>query len=145
MKIMMEKLAGGNFIPANDFEAEKLTKIKTGDMVEVSITKKRNPRFHRKAFALFNFCFEYWRGTNEFQDESKQFDTFRANLLVLAGFYDQLYKIDGSMRIEAKSLKFSQMSDEEFDKCYQAVVRAACKHIFHSADERTYNRLITMF
>ena len=34
---------------------------------------------------------------------------------------------------------------EEFEKCYVALTNAAMEHIFKSADERTYNQLISFF
>jgi len=78
-------------------------------------------------------------------NESKQFDVFRQNLTVLAGYYDQLYTIKGEVRIEAKSLSYGSMSQDEFEDCYSALISAAIKHIFQTTDESTYNQLLSFF
>lgn len=141
----MIKEAGGVFRPVNDMEYEKTVKFKTGEQYSVEIKLARNPAFHRKVFAFFNFCFEYWKGDNEFQSESKQFDIFRQHLTCLAGFYDQYSNIHGEVRIEAKSLAFSSMNQEEFEECYNALIRAALKHVFPGADVGIENQLMNFF
>jgi hypothetical protein len=141
----MIKEAGGVFRPVNDMEYEKTVKFKTGEQYSVEIKLARNPAFHRKVFAFFNFCFEYWKGDNEFQSESKQFDIFRQHLTCLAGFYDQYSNIHGEVRIEAKSLAFSSMNQEEFEECYNALIRAALKHLFPGADVGIENQLMNFF
>lgn len=141
----MIKEAGGVFRPVNDMEYEKTVKFKTGEQYSVEIKLARNPAFHRKVFAFFNFCFEYWKGDNEFQSESKQFDIFRQHLTCLAGFYDQYSNIHGEVRIEAKSLAFSSMNQEEFEECYNALIRAALKHVFLGADVGIENQLMNFF
>ena len=144
MKIQVIKQSGGSLIPSSDLEADKLAKFKTGEQYEVEIKLSRNPAFHRKVFAFFNFCFEHWAG-DDMQCEAKQFDVFRNQLTCLAGFYDELQKIGGGVRIEAKSLSFSSMSQEEFEKCYSGLINAAMKNIFKSADQSVYDRLISFF
>lgn len=145
MKINFIKQPGGVLVPATDMEADKLNKFKTGQLYEVEIKLTRNPAFHRKVFAFFNFCFAHWKGDNEFQSEQKQFDVFREHLTVLAGYYDSYYSITGSVRIEAKSLAYSNMNQDEFEECYIALTNSAMKNIFRSADQNTYNQLIGFF
>ena len=145
MKIEMIKHAGGVLTPASDIELEKINKFKTGGQYEVEIKLSRNPAFHRKVFAFFNFCFEFWKGSNEFHSESKQFDVFRNHLTVLAGFYNEYYTIHGSVRVEAKSIAYSAMNQEEFEECYNSLINAAMKHVFKTADESTLNQLMNFF
>lgn len=145
MKIEMIKQPGGLLCPASDMELEKLNKFKTGEQYVIEIKLSRNPGFHRKVFAFFQFCFHHWKGDNEFQSESKQFDVFRNNLTVLAGYYEQYFNIKGELRIEAKSLSFSSMEQGEFEECYKALILAAMKHIFKTTDNNTYNQLMSFF
>lgn len=145
MKINMIKHPGGILSPATDLDNDSMTKFKTGETYEIDIKQVRNPSFHRKVFAFFNFCFTHWRCDREFLNESKQFDVFRQNLTVLAGYYDQLYNIKGELRIEARSLSYGSMSQDEFEGCYSALIQAALKHIFKTADESTYNQLLRFF
>jgi len=145
MKVNMVKTAGGNLWPVGDMDAEKLTKFKTGEEYEIDIKLTRNPKFHRKVFAFFNFCFEFWKGDNEFQSEAKQFDVFRNHLTVLAGFYDTFYNINGDVRIEAKSLSYGSMKQQEFEELYNALINAAIKNIFMNADKSIENKLVGFF
>ena len=132
-------------IPASDMEAERLTKFKTGELYEMEIKNSRNPQFHRKVFAFFNFCFSYWRDDREFLSEQAQFDCFRDNLTVLAGYYHTLVNLKGETRIEAKSLSFAAMTQEEFERLYTALINAASKHIFGGADKETEDKLLSFF
>jgi hypothetical protein len=78
-------------------------------------------------------------------DESAQFELFRKQLTVLAGYYNQLYHIDGSFRLEAKSLSYGSMEPEDFEKFYNAAIQAAMKNIFLTTDEQTFNKLMSFF
>lgn len=144
MKVNFTKQAGGVLVPATDLEAEKLTRFKTGETYEVEIKLKRNAAFHRKVFSFFNFCFEHWRG-DSVQCEQRQFDVFRDHLTVLAGFYDSYSGIDGRIRVEAKSISYSNMSQDEFEKLYSALINAAIRHIFGDADQTTIDQLYSFF
>ncbi|OOF72394.1 hypothetical protein BKG91_09485 [Rodentibacter caecimuris] len=148
-KFQMTKLPGGTFVPANETEAEALQKFRNGEQYEIEIKQVRNPAFHRKVFAFFNFCFEHWSvDKTEWQyfDERKQFDTFRKHLTVLAGFYETTYNIKGDVRIEAQSLSYGNMEQDEFEKCYSALINAALKNIFgNTTDENVINQLYAFF
>lgn len=145
MKLNFIKHPGGVLIPADDMEVERLSKFKTGETYEVDIKLVRNPQFHAKVFVFLNFCFAHWRSDKEFQNEYEQFKSFRNHLTVLAGYYTETFNIQGGVRIEAKSLSFGSMSQEEFEGCYNAMINAACKYIFQTTDENTYNQLLSFF
>lgn len=145
MKINVAKQPGGALIPATDMDAESLSKFKSGNVYPIDIKRSRNPQFHAKVFAFFHYCFAHWKSDREFMNESGQFDLFRKNLTVLAGYKEVFYKIDGSVRVEAKSLSYGSMEQDEFEDCYQALIQAAMTNIFIESDEDTYNRLVGFF
>lgn len=149
MKITVTKQPGGILVPADDRAADSLNKFKTGEQYEIEIKLTRNPQFHRKVFAFFNFCYEHWcaSGTNhELMTDTAQFDVFRKNLTVLAGYYDEFASIRGSIRVEAKSLAYASMSQEEFSECYSALINAAIKHVFgKTTDQNVINQLYSFF
>ena len=147
MKINIVKTAGGNLWPADDIDAEKLTKFKTGETYEIDIKLSRNPAFLRKVMVFFHFCEDHWDGerVHEYVSSKEQFDRFRYDLTILAGFYIQTTRLDGSLRTEAESLSFASMTEERFQECYLALTKAAMKHIFKTADSNTYNQLIGFF
>ena len=141
----MLKVAGGNLMPLDDLDNEKMTRFKTGESYEIEIKLTRNPRFHGKVFAFFNFCFAHWKGENDFQDEQGQFDVFRKHLTVLAGYYDSHFNIKGEARIEAKSLSYGNMKQEEFELFYSALIRAAMANLFQGCDKSIENKLMGFF
>ena len=145
MIIEIIKLSGGTLVPASDIDAEKLAKFKTGEQYQIEIKQTRNPAFHRKVFAFFQFCFEHWQSQHEVQCLDKQFDSFRDQMLILAGYYDELYNLSGEVRLEAKSLAYSSMSQEQFEQCYSALINVALKHIFTEDDPVIQDRLIGFF
>jgi hypothetical protein len=149
MKVNFIKQVGVVLIPANEIEVDRLKRLKTGEMYEVDLVSSRNPAFHGKVFAFFNFVYNYWSADKtewEHFNEQKQFDTFRKNLTVLAGFKEVSYTIDGRMRVEAKSLAYAKMEQEEFEACYSALINASIKHIFNNTkDQNIINQLYEFF
>jgi len=142
MKFNAQKLTGGILSPASDMDAEKLTKLKTGEVYKVTVTQARNPQFHKKVFALLNFSFNYWKSDREFMDEAGQFDVFRSQLTVQAGYYNAYYKLDGSARIEAKSLSYGNMSQQEFEAFYSALINTVMDKVFQGCDKQTEDKLM---
>lgn len=104
---------------------EAFEKIKNGDC-EIEITRPRNVKFHRKYMALLNFVFEHWQVEDE---QYKNFDVFRKNMAILAGFYEQAYNFKGEIELAAKSIKFSAMDEVEFEDLYNKTINVALKHI----------------
>ena len=147
MKITVLKTPGGNLFPASDEDADKLTKFKTGEHYEIDIKLSRNPAFLRKVMVFFKFCFDHWNGDKvyEFCSHAEQVERFRKDLTILAGFYVQTPRLDGTLRTEAESLAFASMTEERFQECYFALTKAAMRHIFKTADDLTYNKLIGFF
>lgn len=147
MIIEMTKTPDG-FVMADEMFLPALQKLQTGGMYEVEVKRTRNPQFHKKVFKFFKFCFDHWAADKtewQYFDERTQFDVFRKNLTVLAGFKDVSYTIDGRVRVEAKSLAFANMTQDEFERCYQALITAAIQHIFQGCDDRTAGQLYSFF
>lgn len=125
----------GGLIPQDDDSREALSAIGLGKVIRVKFTQPRNLKFHRKFFALVNFAYEHWEpGTLEvprWKDvvPEKNKDQFRKDLVIMAGYYNSAYRIDGSFRVDAKSISFGSMSQEEFDKLYSAVINVVLKKI----------------
>ena len=143
----MIKQPGGVFIPASDIEHEKTIKFKTGEMYTMDVPLTRNPQFLKKAMVFFHFCYEHWNGDRvyEFCSPNEQFDRFRKDLTILAGFYVQTPRMDGTLRTEAESLAFASMTEERFRECYHALINAALKHIFPGCGVEVENKLVSFF
>ena len=149
VEIQMIKQPGGLLLPAFDTEAERLDRFKTGVIYPVEIKQSRNPGFHGKAFSFLQFCFEHWSADKtdaRFKTSAAQFDTFRKNLTVLAGYKDVTFTIDGRLRVEAKSLAFNSMEQPEFEECYSALINAALVHVFgNTSDQKVLDKLTGFF
>lgn len=149
MKVTFIKLHGGVLSPINEIEAERLKRFKNGEAYEVDIPLTRSPSFHRKVMAFFGFCFAHWcadRAGLENMDEHSQFDRFRKDLTILAGFYVQTVRLNGEVRTEAQSLAYASMDQEKFERVYKALINAAIRHVFAGTTDPTIlNRLQSFF
>lgn len=103
-----------------------------GRVLTINASFPRNSRFHRKFFAMLNAAFEMWDPPpsaatsvaygGEVHPVEKDFDQFRADVTIMAGFYDATYRVDGSVRLQPKSISFANMDDVEFEKLYNRVL-----------------------
>lgn len=124
-EIVLAKAANGALMPLDQQGIDYLSSMKLGAGVTVTVKRHNNPTFHRKLFALFNLAFESWEPAElEYKGEpvAKQFDQFRKDITVLAGFYDTSINFKGDVRLTAKSLNFSVMKQEERERVYSAVI-----------------------
>ena len=139
MDLVLRKMPGYSLVPANEKTVNSLQKLKTGQVVHGKFKVMRNPKFHNKFMALVRFLFDQWE-PGEFQDPrwkgikpEKSFERFRKDLIILAGHYEASYRLDGSVRIEAKSISFSNMSEEEFEQLYSNIINVGLTRILPSS------------
>ena len=81
-----------------------------------------------------NYAFDCWEPEQAEQfpygkTPEKNFERFRSDITILAGFYEQYYRVDGSLRIEPKSISFASMDQDEFDLLYQRTIDVIIKHV----------------
>ena len=127
---------------------EWLDKKKPGALIRSDFKQARNPAFHRKGMSLLSLAFEYWEPgelSNTHGVVEKNFDRFRKDLTILAGFFDQSFRLDGSVRIEAKSISFAKMDDEEFSRVYQSLLTVIIKHIMDTYSEEEVEEMADKF
>lgn len=128
----------GGFKPLGSDDSELMKKIPLGSVIEAEFSKKRNPLFHRKFFALLNLAYEYWsppeadwRGFKAV----KNFDVFREQVTILAGFREVTYSLDGSVKVKAKSISFASMDDSEFEQVYTKVLDVIWNKVLNTVFE----------
>lgn len=124
-ELVLTKAPNGTLVPADPQAAEYIAKLKLGAGVRATVKQQRNPRFHRKFFALLNVAFDAWdpvEATYKGQAVGKNFEQFRNDITVLAGFYEMAVNLRGETRLTAKSISFANMSQDEFDELYNATV-----------------------
>lgn len=127
MEVMLLKTPQGALIPMDEDEAAKLRKFQAGTLVRGEYKTVRNGAFFKKWFSLARLAFELssermtphkYKG----EDVLPNFERFRKDLTVLAGYYDPVFGADGSVRLEAKSLQWSKMKEPEFAQLYSATI-----------------------
>ena len=145
MEVLLAKNAQGALAPYDEEAREVVSKLKLWAPIKVTLTRMRNPRFHNKAMALFRFAFENWEtpeATYNGFPVQRDFDTFRKNLTILAGFYKSVFNIRGEVRVEAESLSWGAMSEERFELVYNEVINAILKHVLTQYDRPGLDRVV---
>lgn len=66
----------------------------------------------------------------------KSFDQFRADMTILAGYSEVLYRVGGGEVIMAKSIAFSKMSHDEFHELYGKVKDVIYKYVLNNLSEQ---------
>ena len=139
MELLLTKQPSGALAPYDEEQADKLAKIKAGAVVRADIAQMRNVKFHRKFFALINFLFGIWeegmpvveyRG-NAIKPNKRR---FRKDLIILTGRHEATFNIRGEMRLEAHSIAFGRMSEEEFEKLFSDVIDVALNRVLNRPD-----------
>ena len=127
---MMKTLTG--WLPADADSEEWHKKKKLGSVCRFKTTEIRNYRFLKKFFALLNLGFEYWTPgviSCDYGVPEKNFERFRKDVTILAGYYHTVIRLDGTVRIEADSISFAKMDDDTFSKLYGSVLDVLVKRI----------------
>lgn len=127
--------SGGYLLPCRESDKASLSRHKVGEVMRVKISKMRNGRFFRKWWVLVDFAYAHWE-PGEILDlkyeglrPEKNKERFRKDLTILAGHYRASYRVDGSVRVEAESIAWANMTEDEFEKFYSATIDAVLKHI----------------
>ena len=110
--------------PGDEYTRQMVSGLKSGDVAHGNFIKARNPKFHRRFFAMLGVGFDAWEPGERISRHGiakKQFEQFREDVTILAGFYELSLRLDGSTRISAKSISFGAMNDLEFQRVYSAV------------------------
>jgi hypothetical protein len=133
--LVLTKTPAGSLAPADGPSAEYIQKMKIGAGVRGEFKRQRNPRFHRKAFALFAFAYDLWDAPQleyKGQPVAKNFDRFRRDLTIIAGHYEAATNLRGEVRLEAKSLSFGSMGEEEFGQVYKSILDVVFDRVLKS-------------
>ena len=149
MKAYLRKLPGGIMRPDDEPSMEALKTVAVGAVISVEWKHPRNYQFHKKYFAMLKVGYDAWEPVEqEYKGLSvqKNFDRFREDVTIAAGFGEVVLNIRGESRARAKSIAFGSMSQDEFDKLYNAAADVLLQKILktYSKDdlESVVNELI---
>jgi hypothetical protein len=133
-----------SLVPADDDTVEWLRKKKLGATIEVEAHEMRNGAYFRKWWALVKLGYDYWAdnaSTIEYKGErvAPDFDRFRKDVTISAGFYYPVVNLKGEVRIEAESLKWASMTEERFTKLYDATIQVLLRRVFNGTTCPTWS------
>lgn len=120
---------GFALMPTHQSDLDAIKRLPTTP-VRCKITQPRNVQFHRKWWALVSYAYDCWEPENQVGE--KNLERFRKDLIILAGFYERVIRIDGSTRIEPKSIAFHNMSEDDFEELYQKTIDVIIKHVLRN-------------
>lgn len=143
--IILMKTPLGALVPADQQGIEYLAKLKLGMGIRAKVKKVNNPAFHRKMMALFNLAFDAWEpGEKEYKGikVEKEFERFRKDVTILAGFYDTSIDLNGNVRLTAKSLAFENMEQDERERVYSAVINVVLQRILKNYTRDDLDRVL---
>lgn len=107
------KQEDGRYRPAYSHDDDESAKVKVGG--EVTAKRSRNPEHHRKGMAMLRIGF-----TN--QDRYDSFEIYRQVITMKAGFFNVITNDKGESQALPHSLSFESMSQDAFEKWYEAVL-----------------------
>jgi hypothetical protein len=135
VELWLEKTSIGTLI-GGDAESEAyIARLKIGEMVCGEFKKPRNPLFHRKAMALVRLLYEHFEDRYAGQIRHKgdvvqpNFERFRNDITIVAGYYESTFNINGEVRLTARSWSFAKMDEAEFEKLYSALIQAGLSKV----------------
>jgi hypothetical protein len=130
--IVLTKAANGALVPVDQHGIDYIAKMKLGAGMSCMVKKHNNVQFHRKIFALANLAYEAWEPvatTHKGEVVAKNFDQFRDDLTILAGFYETRVRLNGDIRFIAESWSFASMTDEKKDRLYNSIINVVLSRI----------------
>lgn len=106
---------------------------KPGTLVTADVKVPRNPKFLKKYMALLRLGFDAWEPPADHvykgRPIERDFDRFRKDVAIMAGFYTPVWNLKGEMRIEPKSIAFDAMTEEDFGTLYSATINVLLKQV----------------
>ena len=138
-KVAFTKVSG-ILAPFGPDAEQWMQSLKAGQYIEVNATRPRNSKFHAKYFALLNYGFENW-DVDETK-AAKNFDRFRDDMTILAGYYEQVWRADGTFRIEPKSISFAKMEADEFERLYSKTLDVLLAKIIPTHTTEQVNKIL---
>jgi hypothetical protein len=132
MEILLTKAVDGTLRPLDEAQADLLKRYAADTLLRCEVKQVRNPRFHRKFFALLTLGFESWEPAMEEYngfEVQKDFEHFREDVTIAAGFYVVTTNLHGTVRLRAKSISFASMKQDEFERLYNNVANVLLQKV----------------
>lgn len=132
---VMPTARGRVLVPVDAEGIKDLESLKIDKVYRVQVKQDRSTPYHRRFFALLQLGFDMWTETIRAEQALRyrgeevlpDFERFRSDVIVLAGFYNPVYGVNGDVRLEPKSIAYRNMDQDSFERLYSAVVNVFLK------------------
>lgn len=119
----------------------RLKKLEAGELITFDVKLPRNGKFHKKFFAMLNLAYEMWEPNRKWKSYKgvavqKNFERFRSDVLIQAGYYSQTFDLDGNMKLEAVSISFASMDDIKFEAVYSDCLNVLLEKVLITYKDR---------
>lgn len=144
MKINLLKTANGKWWPADEESVDDSKGLKVGEVYSFEVKLVQNYKLLQKIHVFFKYCATYYFGDKDV--DKHQVAYTKKGLLISAGYCRTM--VDprtGHIEVTATSISYGKMKEEERRECYKKLVTAACKDVFGTADDETWNKLMSFF
>lgn len=111
------------FVPADIMAEDAMNKVAIGATIMLTVRRPRNPRHHRKLFALLNVVInqtDRWADTTILLEDLK---------LATGLFETRVSALSGLPYPVPASISFAAMSQDRFEAWYLKAIRALCDHL----------------
>jgi len=153
-QIKLIKVLTGILAPLDPDDEDALNRVKIGGVIECEFVNKRNPLFMRKFFALLRVGYDLWeppeleqsseveRHIQKYGVPEKQFERYRHDVTIMAGYYDTVFDLQGRFKLVAKSISFGSMDEDEFSRLYSNTIDVILKSIPHGYTVESINTMV---
>jgi hypothetical protein len=128
--------------------------MEPGEYMRIKVTFPRSLPFHNKFMAMVRFAFDQWEPASSRKRLKykgavilKDFDKFRDDMLILAGYGVAKFDLKERVSWEAQSISFDSMEQDDFEKVYAAMYEALYEHIFVAKGytRESFNEVLAKF
>lgn len=129
-------------------DAEQLKAVPTDRPVKVKVTVPRNPKFHRKYFALLSVVYDYMGDALREEMGVWSIEQMRQRMKIELGLYT-LWIVgknaplpEGTPVYIPDSIAFDSMDEADFEKLFKATVTLALGKYLRAQTEESLMRLV---
>ena len=100
-------------------------RFKTGDIVSAVVKRPRNPKHHRKLFAMLQIVWE----SSAVQDRYPKLENLLDAIKDATGHVETFRKVNGEVLTKPKSINFESMDQAAFEEFYDQAVEIIVQYI----------------
>lgn len=133
------------FIPVDDLSVEIAEEIPYNTEYKAVLSRPRNYKFHQKFFVLLDVAFNLWDVEDiEFQSYivKKNKEYFRKQIIIKCGYFTVNIDLNKRVRLEAKSISFANMEEDDFAKLYDTAINVILSDVLTNYTKEDLNEQV---